>query len=438
MEASAVYPASNGSFKRTSGAIDDEEDNDLQEAILASLAEQSGITSIEFIEHSGQAQEYFEDSWSTDSGGNEISATSSPKSLPPLASPQLMDSEDSSSDEEEQPVESEYYPATKTPDEIDAARNEGIYEDCQKLLTLLGLPYLVAPGEAEAQCVKLESLGLVDGVVSDDSDVWLFGAQCVFKNLFSRSAHVEEYNANRIQEQLGLTREEFIQIGMLSGGDYTRGFDGVGIVTALELLAEFKERSATQNEKGIECLERIRDWLQSKRKAEGQKFTESSLRIRLRKLIEKNNESAKILQFPNPDVFDAYANPNVDDSEQRFSWTRVNFTRLGDFLMVKLGPNMDRVDQSTHNAFRKWDEFMSQATREYQPRITTFFSAKASNSLLNSNDDIMPSRRVNSALQRLKNANGNGQSNTKEKAGGTKRKTKEPRAPTKRRRGGKT
>jgi hypothetical protein len=57
-------------------------------------------------------------------------------------------------------------------------------QDVMDLLTLLHLPYLVAPFEAEAQCAVLESLGLVDGVVTEDSDAFLFGAQAVYRNVF--------------------------------------------------------------------------------------------------------------------------------------------------------------------------------------------------------------------------------------------------------------
>jgi DNA excision repair protein ERCC-5 len=56
--------------------------------------------------------------------------------------------------------------------------------ECQELLTLFGLPYIVAPAEAEAQCAALEAAGLVDGVVTDDNDVFLFGGQHVYRHLF--------------------------------------------------------------------------------------------------------------------------------------------------------------------------------------------------------------------------------------------------------------
>lgn len=58
---------------------------------------------------------------------------------------------------------------------------------------MFGLPYIIAPMEAEAQCAYMELEKLVDGVVTDDSDVLLFGARSVFKNIFDDRKYVETY-----------------------------------------------------------------------------------------------------------------------------------------------------------------------------------------------------------------------------------------------------
>jgi DNA excision repair protein ERCC-5 len=115
------------------------------------------------------------------------------------------------------------------------------------LLRLFGIPYITAPMEAEAQCATLALLGLVDGIITDDSDVFLFGGLRVFKNMFNQSKTVECFSSNDLARDLGLDRETLINLAYLLGSDYVDGLPGVGPVVAMELLKEFSGDNALQD-----------------------------------------------------------------------------------------------------------------------------------------------------------------------------------------------
>ena len=107
------------------------------------------------------------------------------------------------------------------------------------ILRLFGIPYITAPMEAEAQCAELVHLGLVEGIITDDSDVFLFGGNRVFRNMFNQSKTVECFLSSDLVRELGLDRGTLIRLACLLGSDYTEGLAGVGPVVAMELVKEF-------------------------------------------------------------------------------------------------------------------------------------------------------------------------------------------------------
>jgi DNA excision repair protein ERCC-5 len=61
---------------------------------------------------------------------------------------------------------------------------------------MIGIPYVKATSEAESQCARFEIEGLVDGVITEDSDVFLFGARNVFRGVFNDN--IKYFSAHKI------------------------------------------------------------------------------------------------------------------------------------------------------------------------------------------------------------------------------------------------
>ncbi|KAH9481605.1 DNA repair protein rad13 [Psilocybe cubensis] len=202
------------------------------------------------------------------------------------------------------------------------------------MLRLFGIPYITAPMEAEAQCAELVSLGLVDGVITDDSDVFLFGAQRVYKNMFNQSKTVECFLLTDLSRELGLDRDTLIRLAYLLGSDYTEGLPGVGPVVAMELLKEFP---------GISGLHKFKDWWA---KVQSGKDREEDNQSKFRKQFKKKFKNLYLpADWPNSVVRDAYYHPTVDSSEEPFKWGMPDLDGLRTFFHQELGWSQAKVDE---------------------------------------------------------------------------------------------
>lgn len=231
-------------------------------------------------------------------------------------------------------------------------------QECQQLLKLFGLPYVTAPMEAEAQCAELVSLGLVDGTVTDDSDIFLFGGTRVYKNMFNQSKFVECYLATDLEKEYSLTRHKLIQIAHLLGSDYTEGIPTVGPVTALEILSDF------------ETLEEFAAWCLRVQLSQALPPEEASNAFR--KKLKRN--AAKIMLptvFPDKRVDHAYLNPEVDKDPSSFAWGVPDLDGLRQFLMATIGWSQERTDEVLVPVIKDMNRRENEGT---QANITQFIS----------------------------------------------------------------
>ena len=138
-----------------------------------------------------------------------------------------------------------------------------IIESSKKLLTLMGIPYIEAKGEGEAQAAYLVSKGDAYAVASQDYDCLLFGAKRVVRNLAvsSNLGNLEFYELDKVLRQLDITREELVDMGILIGTDFCEGLKGVGAKTALKLAhkGQLKEKIAELQKESTHDLDEVRE-----------------------------------------------------------------------------------------------------------------------------------------------------------------------------------
>lgn len=123
-------------------------------------------------------------------------------------------------------------------------RLKGLMNECKALLDSLGIESVKAEGEAEALCARLNAEGLVDAVISDDSDAFCYGAHVLLRNfsISSGGACVERYIIDKISHSLKLDRSRIIMMAVLLGCDFCpAGVPGVGKESILQIFEMWPE-----------------------------------------------------------------------------------------------------------------------------------------------------------------------------------------------------
>jgi flap endonuclease-1 len=206
-------------------------------------------------------------------------------------------------------------------------------EDAHRLLDLMGLPWIQAPSEGEAQAAHMTKRGDADYCASQDYDSLLFGAPTLLRNvtisgrrkLPSKNLYInvepEVFVLDKILKECEINYEQLIDVGILIGTDFNPdGIKGLGPKTALKLI----QKHGT---------------------------------------LEKAVPHIKNAEFPHPpeQIHEIFLHPDVTDN-YKIDWKEPNMEGIVDFLVREKDFSEDRV--------RKVVEKMQQGTKEMKSKTT--------------------------------------------------------------------
>jgi flap endonuclease-1 len=136
-------------------------------------------------------------------------------------------------------------------------------QESKDLLDYLGVPWIRAPSEGEAQAAYMTKKGDAWSTGSQDYDSILFGSPRLIRNIVisgrrklpSKNIYVkiepELVDSAQSLKTIGVTREQLIEIALILGTDFNPGIKGIGPKTALKLVKNFGSAERALKEKNL-------------------------------------------------------------------------------------------------------------------------------------------------------------------------------------------
>jgi 5'-3' exonuclease len=130
--------------------------------------------------------------------------------------------------------------------EIDIKKKQSVridssdFELTRKLFDIMNIPWMNAPSEAEAYCSAMCIDGIVDCVLSEDSDVLAYGSPIFLSKINTSTDTVVEIIHSELLEKCELSKGEFVDFCIMCGTDYNKNIPKVGPVLSYKLIKEYK------------------------------------------------------------------------------------------------------------------------------------------------------------------------------------------------------
>jgi len=112
-------------------------------------------------------------------------------------------------------------------------------DSCKKLFDLFGIKYIHQPCEAESLMAVLCKEKIIDACISEDTDILANGGFIFLRDFNADKNTVEEYCLEGILNGLEMKQEQFIDMCILCGCDYTTKINGIGPINAYKLILKY-------------------------------------------------------------------------------------------------------------------------------------------------------------------------------------------------------
>ncbi|KAI5735250.1 hypothetical protein M8J77_016237 [Diaphorina citri] len=172
---------------------------------------------------------------------------------------------------------------------------------------------------------------LVDGVVTQDSDVFLYGAVKVYRHFNTSCAgggSVDTYHMDEIQSRLGLGRNKLIALSLLCGCDYNKGVSGVGKESALKFFQSVHDG---------DILDRIQSWRQNTHMDNIDVKKDKSISPELKCELQIRAKALQDPDFPCRELLAEFLqNDHKEAPRVKFQWSKPNVNQFLKLADIKL------------------------------------------------------------------------------------------------------